>query len=473
MNRRQLLAAIGSGAGLALLGPWHRQALAAGTPPRRFVFVVEGNGYEPITVLSPAARAALQAHTTHDLTGVRSPAGKYGHTTPIVVQAGDLAEAPALAALAPGSSGIDLTAQASVTLGLSSRITGGGHSTYFGALSCTRSTPSRAGGQTIDALLASLPGVRQQAPFDAVRVGIHASSAGLNNSTCAYGEGRAAPVVMNPTLAYNNLFGSVADAARQAAFARRASLLDYAIADVDASLAQFSGNSVERLKLERYLQSLQDVSLRQQQLTALAPTLSSVAPPTPSDSALYASSDPLLRLQAQFDLVTAALLGGLTHVAVIASGTGGAFDVAYPGLIDDIARHSLQHGAANADYLSVIHDATRQHVSMIAAMARTLASVPEGSGTMLDHTVIVYLSDNGDTHHSSAYEWPILMVGGQALGFLNDGRTTAFPGYRAASNRQVSNLFNTLGYAAGLALDDFGNEGATRIATGPLSELWA
>jgi hypothetical protein len=57
------------------------------------------------------------------------------------------------------------------------------------------------------------------------------------------------------------------------------------------------------------------------------------------------------------------------------------------------------------------------------------------------------------------------------MGFVNDGRTTVFPGVRNAANRQVSNLFNTLGHAAGLALNDFGTEGTTRIAEGPLSEL--
>jgi hypothetical protein len=36
----------------------------------------------------------------------------------------------------------------------------------------------------------------------------------------------------------------------------------------------------------------------------------------------------------------------------------------------------------------------------------------------------------------------------------------------------VSNLFNTLGHAAGVPLDDFGAEGLTRVAEGPLSELY-
>jgi hypothetical protein len=469
MNRRTFLAGLGSALGVGLVAPSLR-AFANGTTPCRFVFFVEGNGTEPITMMSTATRAAIDAATTADTTGRRWFPTLYQHATPLVTT-GDLGTAPALGALAAGTGTIDLLAKASVTLGLSSTITGGGHTTNTGALSSTRSTAARAGGPTIDAVLAEVPGVRGTAPFDAVRVGIHAGRNALNTSTCAYAAGRPAPVIMDPTLAYTNLFGSVAGTAGQAAFARRGDLLDYALTDVNAAIGAFAGSSAERAKLETYLASLEVVRDRQQALTALAPSLSAVAPVDPATNPLYTSSDPMAHLQAQVELVTAALLGGLTNVAVVATGTGGQFDVAYPSLIADIARHQLHHGSSDPLYRGVIHDVTATHVGFLAAMARTLAATPEGTGTMLDNTVLVYLSDNGEQHHSKAEEWPVLMIGGQAMGLLNDGRTTVFPGVRHANNRQLSNLFNTLGHAAGLPLDDFGAEGTARKALGPLSEL--
>jgi len=472
MKRRSFLAGLGTAAGAALLVPWGHQALGADAPPRRFVFVLEGNSYDPLVVMSDATRMAIDAQATHDTTDHRSFAQLYGHDSPLLVQDGDLGTAPALASLLPNEGSLDLTALSSVTLGLSSTITGGGHTTYCGGLSSTRSTPGRAGGPTIDAVLAALTEVRQSTPFDAVRVGVHASRAALNNSTCAYAEGRAAPVIMNPSLAYGNLFGSVADEDGRAAFARRADLLSYAKADVNAALATFSGNSVERAKLEAYLESLEGLVVRQQRLTTLAPDLAAVAPEGPTTHPGYTSEDSIEQLKVQFELTTAALLGGLTNVAVIAAGTGGGFDLAYPSLITDIARHNLHHESADSEKLAVIHEVTNLYVTMIADLARTLASVPEEGGTMLNNTVIVFLSDNGETHHSSAIEFPVLMVGGQGLGFRNDGRTTVFPGVSNGNNRQLSNLFNTLGYAAGLELRDFGSEGPMRIAQGPLSELW-
>jgi hypothetical protein len=84
----------------------------------------------------------------------------------------------------------------------------------------------------------------------------------------------------------------------------------------------------------------------------------------------------------------------------------------------------------------------------------------------------VYVGDNGEQHHSQALEFPVLLLGGSALGLRTGGRTLVYPGERAgSSHRQLSNLWNTMGYLAGEELDRFGHEGPIRVAEGPLSEL--
>jgi len=218
------------------------------------------------------------------------------------------------------------------------------------------------------------------------------------------------------------------------------------------------------------------VSKRQQQLTDLSPTWSRVAPDNPTNSDLYTSADPLDRMQAHFDMVQAALQGGLTNVAVLAVGTGGGFDLPYPSLVTGVRRHDLHHMYPNiidpSVAVTVIRDATRALVAQAAGLARALYDTPEEGGTMLDNTVIVVMSDNGEQHHSTASEWPTLLIGGRNMGLHTDGRSVVFPGVGRSTNRQVSNLFNTLGHGAGMELDRFGAEGALRITPGPLSELW-
>jgi hypothetical protein len=250
------------------------------------------------------------------------------------------------------------------------------------------------------------------------------------------------------------------------------------VARVRAASAPRCSNSNERIKLERYLTSLDSLRQRETQLGAMATAVRPLLPVAPGVNPLLAGSgtpDSMKWLEAQFQIATASLLGGLTNTVVLASGSSG-FDVHYDSIIPGVGRHDLQHGIGNAANWTAIAAVTRKHVDLIAQLARTLAATPEvgAPGSMLDHTAILFMSDNGEQHHSEAKEWPMLLVGGDKLGLRTDGRTVIYPEQGQANNRQVSNVFNTLGHAAGDATFDlFGNEGPARIAAGPLSELVA
>lgn len=475
-TRRRFLRMSGLGAGAALLSPFFASVSRSQTAiPRRFVVVVEGNCIEPIAMLSTAARAQVET-STGDLGGRRWFTRDYTHDSPLLIPDAGLATARALDPLGTATAELDLQPESAVIYGLSSLVAGGGHTSYHGGLSSTRCTQQSPGGPTIDHWLGQVPEVRASTPFDVLRLGITGGGNSLVYETCAFGRAQSAPVICNPSMAFNSVFGSVAQGQGQTVFRERSELLDFAHADVSAALAEFSGNSMERAKLEQYLASIEQITQRQTQLLGMSDALGTVVPEDPSTNLLYASTDPLDHLRAQFDIATSALLGGLSNVVVLASGTGSAFDVHYSGLIDGVGRHDLHHESdGNPTYLDTIHEVSRQHVAMIAKMARTLAATPEvgGEGTVLDHTAIIYVSDNGEQHHSTSEEWPVLLVGGRALGFQVAGQTVVYPKFDNPNNRQLSNLFNTLGFAAGQELVDFGNEGPNRIAEGELTEIWA
>ena len=88
-----------------------------------------------------------------------------------------------------------------------------------------------------------------------------------------------------------------------------------------------------------------------------------------------------------------------------------------------------------------------------AYLLTKLASIKEGTGTMLDNTLIVYIGDNGEQHHSTASEFPTLLIGGRGMGMKPGGRTLIYPGLTAQNHRQISNVWNTLGHLAGAPLD--------------------
>ncbi len=460
-SRRNLLK---SAAGAALLSPFMREVFAQTAVPARVVIVLECNGIYPVTMLSTSARTSIG---TAAVGSRRNFSSAYPKTVRTLTGEA-LGSALSLDPLKASAGKISLENRAAVVLGLSSAITGGGHSTGTGALSCAVDGSAA----TIDAVLA--PKLKRTAPFDAIRLGTSASLTPIVYQTCSFGAKKPAPILVNPALAYDTLFGSIAGGAGSGA--ERSALFDFARADVTATLAAFRGNSNERIKLERYLTSLDSLRQRETQLGGMAAAVRPLLPPAPSTNPLLAGTgtpDSMKWLEAQFQIATASLLGGLTHNVVLASASSG-FDVRYDSIIPGVGRHDLQHGIENAANWTAIAAVTRKHVELIANLARTLAATPEvgATGSMLDHTAILFMSDNGEQHHSEAREWPILMVGGNKLGLRTDGRTVIFPEQGETNNRQVSNVFNTLGHAVGdTGFDTFGSEGAARIAAGPLSEL--
>lgn len=458
-SRRQFLRSAAAGAALASAAPLHR-ALAAGSGPCRFLFVLEGNCYEPRTILSPEARAVLDDGAVEgDVGGQRWWYNRYRHDTVLDIATPDLASAPGLAGLEE----FGMVDRATAIFGLSSRIVGGGHSAYHGALSSRRTLSGRAGGQTIDAYLAGLESVRGDTPFEAIRMNVGGGA--LNFGACAQGPGLSLPLINDPGAAYEVLYGAFGTGDAERSFRRQTRLLQFLRDDVQAALAEGRLPAVESGKLETFGGSVEALQLTQRRLESMT-----VTAPAPPGSGL----SPIPRLGAHLDLATSAFIDGLTNIAVVGSGAGGGFSLTYSS-VSAVARHDMHHGSAgDATLRQAIADITRLQVREIARVARRLADTPEptGGGSMLDNTVIVYVGDNGEQHHSTASEFPVLLLGGQSA-LATGGRTLVYPGLGKPGHRQLSNVWNTMGHVAGTDLAEFGGEGSLRRAPGPLAELLA
>ena len=113
------------------------------------------------------------------------------------------------------------------------------------------------------------------------------------------------------------------------------------------------------------------------------------------------------------------------------------------------------------------------HLKCMAQMASKLDRIPEGDGTMLDNTLIVYMSCAGGDHHGGQADWPFVLLGGMA-GKLKMGRYLQYPKYREPGHRTIGNLYLSLMRAAEMpAPDTFGQLEANLKhldVTGPLAE---
>ena len=92
----------------------------------------------------------------------------------------------------------------------------------------------------------------------------------------------------------------------------------------------------------------------------------------------------------------------------------------------------------------------RQYNSrMLVRIVEELESVPEGSGTMMDNTLIVYTSNNADKQHTNGANWPVMLLG-NCGGVFKSGCFTQVEG-----KRPINSLYNTILKTTGVEQERF------------------
>ncbi len=233
---------------------------------------------------------------------------------------------------------------------------------------------------------------------------------------------------------------------------------------------------IDREKLQSYLAACESLRNRQNRLVEVRDQIATVGPVADDK---YASAVETDRLDAHFDLVAAALIARLTNVATIASGVGDPyFNVKFYGLGIDASKHAIGHGGGlrglTSEQMSI--RIRRFHFELIARLMKKLDSVPEQDGTMLDNTLIIYLSDAAETHHSRCWEWPFVLFGNVRQRLKAGGWYLTYPNYGNSGHCTINNLYSTLLHAAGAPRVDFGHMDPKLndlVQAGPLSDLLA
>lgn len=457
-TRRQFGKGLTLGAGGMLLSPLvsRLEAEAAGLSvwQPRFVFLVEGNGLWPDHV-QPASIPAPQdtiegtikkMNGAPELVDLSLTAGN--HKLPDSLQ--------------PLKKHLD---RLTIIQGLSGRICGGGHSNEYGGLGCyPRNGGPRA--ETIDAAIAKrIPAVLRHV---ALGIGRDMRSNIIYDCSAA-GPNQKVPIYTNPALAYDTLFGKVLRGNPKDEAITQQHLLNYMIDDVKRLESHFAGP--EREKLQQYWHAFETISQRQARLGDVDPKR--IHPMTDK----YKSAGETDRLDAHFEIAALALTTGMTNVVTLASGVGQRnFEITFKGLGINTNKHHIGH--FQVDGANEMAIKIRQfHMQLVARLMDQLAAVPEGDGTMLDNTVIVYLSENAEGHHSSCYEWPVVMFGDLGGRLKPGDRYLCFPKYGVKGHRTMANLFTTFLNAVGdprkrFGMKDLALDGAID-QEGPLTELLA
>ncbi len=106
-----------------------------------------------------------------------------------------------------------------------------------------------------------------------------------------------------------------------------------------------------------------------------------------------------------------------------------------------------------------IREINRFHMQQFAYLLERLRSIPEGDGTLLDHSMLVYGGGIGDGDRHNHDDLPILMAG-RGNGTIQPGRHLNY-----APETPMANLLVSMLHRMGSNVDSFGD------STGPLRGL--
>ncbi|MFT5468269.1 MAG: hypothetical protein ACI8UO_003378 [Verrucomicrobiales bacterium] len=354
----------------------------------------------------------------------------------------------------------------------------GDHTTGFGALSC-HDSEKVAIAPTLDCLLGQHLSTGPYPMYGMAMNGRLLETGWKPEDTYCYPNlsayGAAKPVAYqgSPRKAFLELFGAAVASPEQLEkkLALNGNLMDFLTEDARRVGRQLSGDDKERFAL--YMDSFDSLRKIEEKKAALTDQIQEHAPKL---SDRYNSMAPSARIESHFEIASAALVAGLTNVITLRPDTMG---VKYSELGLSNSVHSIGHLQENtASNGWTGHQARMEieklHLKQIANMAKKLDSIPEGNGSMLDNTLIVYMACSGGDHHGGMADWPFVLLGGMA-GNLKMGRYIEYPKYREGGHRTIANLYLSLMHAAGIeAPETFGQPDANLKdleLSGPLAEL--
>jgi hypothetical protein len=404
ISRRALLRGAGAAIALPLLDsmmPAQTRVAKTAAPPLRFTGVFVPHG------MAPGFWVPSKVGEAFDFTPIFKPLEPFRDRT--VLMSGlwsKSAEPP------PGATGADHWVAA--------------------AFLCAEKPKKTAGadirdGTTIDQLIAQKIGRENLLP--SLQLGVEDPGANSSNCgegySCAYTNSiswmtptKPLPMEINPQVVFERLFGD--GATQEERSARREfdrSVLDSIVDDAKRFKRDIGPD--DRNRVDAFLDDVREIERRLEIATKSSATVPTAVPPY----GVPTSFDEHIKLQ--FDLLALAFQADITRVSTILYARDLTARV-YPESGSNTSFHGASHHAENPDRIRDYSKINTYHIKCLAYFLDKLRSVKEGDGTLLDHSLILYGSNMGNSNQHLHYDVPHVLAGG-ASGQLKGGRHLAFP----------------------------------------------
>jgi Protein of unknown function (DUF1552) len=258
-------------------------------------------------------------------------------------------------------------------------------------------------------------------------------SCAYTNSLAWRGPATPMPPETNPRLVFERLFGDIDTSLSPEVRARRLryrrSILDL-VSERTSQLSSDLGPSDKR-KLDEYLTSIREIERRiersEQDMAHLTPGIDK---PTgvPVEYPDY--------VNLMFDLQLIAFQTDQTRIVTMMMGREGSMRT-YPEIGIPDPHHPLTHHRGNPDWIEKVTQVNSLHVKLFAGFIDKLKSTPDGDGSLLDHSMIVYGSSLSDGNRHAHDDLPVVMFG--RGGRFRMGSHMVYP-----KQTPMTNLFLTL-----------------------------
>ena len=235
------------------------------------------------------------------------------------------------------------------------------------------------------------------------------------------------------------------------------SILDLVAADT-ARLRKRLGPA-DRAVLGEYLERVRDVEhrvhLRSESFGGQVSRHSeSVGEPAQAEAANQFKE----RMALMFDLIALAFRADVTRVASVMMAAETS-SMTYDHLGVPESFHLLSHHQNDPETIAKLVRIQAFHTRMFAAFVRTLAELPDGDGSILDRSLILFGSNMSNSHAHDHFPLPLAVIGG-GCGTLRGGQHLRYP-----DHTPMSNLLVTMLHRAGVPVQSVGD------STGECAEL--
>jgi hypothetical protein len=250
------------------------------------------------------------------------------------------------------------------------------------------------------------------------------------------------PVEVNPRSVFERLFGTVDPSLPADVRARRAmyrkSILDQTAENTQRLTADLG--AADRHKMDEYLTGIREVEVR-----IASSEKDPVTPPSEKPSGIPFDYAEYVKLM--FNLQVIAFQSDLTRVSTMMLGREGSVRT-YPEIGVPDPHHPLTHHRGHPDFIEKVTKINCFHAELFAWFVERLKSTPDGDGSLLDHSAILYGGALSDGNAHSNVDLPLVLAG--HAGGIRGGRHVA-----SAANTPVANLFVHLMNSVGLETERF------------------